>query len=61
MKNFNFILGKSIEDALKLVPEYTIRITYKDGYPMVVTRDIKQNRINVRTENGIIVKIDNIG
>lgn len=58
---FDYLVGKTVEEAAKQEPAYTIRVIKRDGEPTVVTRDMNLFRINVEIENGIISKVVGFG
>jgi len=59
----NKIIGMKLEDASKLLTEngYSIRVINENGSPLMITSDIKSNRVNVFVINGYIDDISNIG
>lgn len=57
----DIIVGKTIEEASKLIPEYTIRTVIIDGNYLMTTKDYKLDRVNVSIEKGVIVGVSNIG
>lgn len=62
IKELNQLLkNKSIEEAKKLLPDMTFRVTRLNGNPTLCTRDVRSNRINVELLQGLIVNVTNIG
>ena len=58
MKNFNFIVGKSVEDAKKIITKpYYIIVTKEDGESFYITMQYDPHRIHVTVEKGIITEI----
>jgi hypothetical protein len=57
------LLGKSIEEAGRFVERsgYVIRMTRKNGQPLIITRDYRTNRINVAVIDGKIVEVLSVG
>lgn len=49
------IHGKNIDEAIKLYP--SIRVYVKDGEEFFHTEDYCPHRVNVETQNNIIIKI----
>jgi hypothetical protein len=52
------LIGKPLLEASSLIEDQEMisRITKKDGYSFVVTRDYKTNRVNLSIENNIVVE-----
>lgn len=63
MTEFDSLLGKTVDEAEKLVRGIGkwIRVTSVNGEPMVVTRDYKVDRINVHVHFGMITKVQGAG
>ncbi len=59
-EQFKNLIGKTVAEAEELTG-LRIRTTWKDGQPMIVTHDLRGDRLNVRVENGLITKVENIG
>ena len=38
-----------------------VHVVTRDGQPMIGTKDLRQDRINVDTEKGLIVRVRSIG
>lgn len=64
MKNFGIItesewVGLSVKDAFEKaeIDGFTPRITEENGRSLMVTSDLKQNRINFRVSNNKIVGV----
>ena len=59
MFNVNKLLGMDEADGLLLCEHYncTMRVYYRDGYYIPVTRDVRKDRIDVKIENGIITDV----
>ena len=57
------IIGKTLIVAEQLCKDagYTIRVTEEDGEHLMVTCDLRNNRINVATVNGNVTKFQSIG
>lgn len=53
------LIGKTVEEARQeLEPKgNTVRVVSKDGQPMMVTMDYRENRLNVEIVDNKIVKI----
>ena len=52
-------LGLSVDQAQEKAQEqgHSIRVSMVDGNSSIVTMDLRSNRVNVATENGLITKI----
>jgi hypothetical protein len=64
MKNFGIItesewVGLSLSEAYKRAEDYGFlpRITEENGRPLMVTSDLKPNRINFRVTNNVIIGV----
>lgn len=55
------IMGKSIQEAQALLPDYTFRELEIDGVDQPYTLECSSERINVATEDGKIVQFIDIG
>jgi hypothetical protein len=53
--NFNIIINKHINEALKIYPD--LRIVKKNGKGIVVTANYCKDRCNIEVENEIVIKI----
>lgn len=60
-EHFSIILGKKILEARKILSDYYIRATIKDGISITVDSSYKPNRLNVELKNNKIIKILSIG
>ena len=52
-------VGKSLEEATKYAEQggFTIRIVEKEGVPLMLTHDVKGNRLNFRLKNNIVIDV----
>ena len=64
MKNFGIVtetewIGLNLQDAQKKAEKdgFTTRIVEIDNKPLIVTHDLKQNRINFRVRGNIITQV----
>ena len=60
-KFHNLWIGLTLKEATATFPYYIIRVVEQDGVPMVCTRDVKFNRINVAVKNAVIIRVDGGG
>lgn len=61
---FNDIIGLSVDEATDNVKERgitSIRAKMQDGIFMMVTQEIRDDRLNVETDDGVITSIMGIG
>jgi hypothetical protein len=59
----DLIVGLSSVEASKILQNegYSLRIINKNGNNLIVTRDYKINRVNVRVDGNDITEIINLG
>jgi len=55
LSNFNIIINKHFNEALKIYPD--LRIVKKDGKGIVITSNYCKDRCNIEVENEIVIKI----
>ena len=57
------IVGKCLADAEVLAKTfgYQVRVTRQDGVDQVITDDLRQDRINVVVDGGVVTSVDSIG
>lgn len=57
------VIGKTIDEANEIAIGYNaiVRETQTNGESLIVTQELRPNRYNVATENGVITKVLNIG
>jgi hypothetical protein len=57
------IVGKKVRDANKILKGFgfIMRAPVRDGVEFTITADFRPNRVNVSTENGIVVDILRFG
>jgi hypothetical protein len=62
-QQFNEFIGQPLEVLEEAAKKdgFTVRITHKDGRPMVVTRDVQNKRLNVATVSGLVTLILGVG
>lgn len=59
----DLIVGLSSVEASKILQNegYSLRIINKNGNSLIVTRDYKINRVNVRVDGNDITEVINLG
>ncbi len=52
-------VGKSLEEATKYAEEggFIIRIVEREGIPLMLSHDVKENRLNFRIKNNTVVDV----
>lgn len=57
------LVGLKEKKAKKLSNKagWHLRVTIRDGYPIVITRDYRVDRINISVENEIVIEVFGIG
>ncbi len=52
-------VGKSLEEATRYAEEggFITRIVEKEGIPLMLTHDVKENRLNFRIKNNTVVDV----
>lgn len=59
---YSYLIGKNVTEARQMLPEsMLLRVTRKDGQPLVNTMDFKDNRLKVSVKEGKIDDILGIG
>lgn len=58
---FSDMIGKPPFEAQFLHPGYTVRVTFNDGTPVIVTQDYNPKRINVKVVSGVITEVTGTG
>ena len=53
--------GKAMDEAKELYPDYTFRAVVVDGTFLIVTSDIRHDRVNVWLKDGLITNVTKIG
>jgi hypothetical protein len=55
----NEYVGKTLEEATKYAEQggFIIRIVEKEGIPLMLTHDVKENRLNFRTKGNKVVDV----
>jgi|688.fasta_scaffold1214066_1 hypothetical protein len=55
----NEYVGKTLEEASKYAEQggFIIRIVEKEGIPLMLTHDVKENRLNFRTKGNKVVDV----
>ncbi len=55
--NFDILVGKTEQEAMEICKNngYTLRVVVKDGQHLMVTADLRSDRIDVETLNGVII------
>ena len=55
------LVGKTVDEAESEVKDsYIIRVVKADGVPAILTNDVRLNRINVITKNGVICEVHSL-
>lgn len=59
----NLLEGLSIKDARELAEKNKkiVRVIVEDGEPLIVTSDLRSDRINVEVENGVVKTVVGVG
>jgi hypothetical protein len=59
----DLIIGLSSIEASKMLQQegYSLRIINKNGNNLIVTRDYKFNRVNVRVDGNDVTQVINLG
>ena len=55
------LIGKTIDEAKELYPEYVFRPSMIDGKLQMLTMDYRMDRVNVFIDNGVISGIGKLG
>ena len=62
---FTDLVGKTTEEAEQYLaehlPTYTMRVTMKEGEPLMGITNIERFRLNVEVENGVVSRIGRLG
>ena len=71
LEQFKSLIGRTPEDAILYLSTYkivvnnyeikSIRVAKRDNFPLALTMDLKNDRLNVETIDGLITKIGAIG
>lgn len=56
---YDYLLGKSKQEVLKLLKDKDYRITREDNTCYMITRDFRIDRWNLAFDNNILTKIKN--
>lgn len=62
--NLPSVIGLTVDEAREILASHgigSVRVMTRDGQPCMGTDDIRGDRLNVSTNNGIITSVGNIG